>query len=414
MRRLVVLLLIGAVVAAGEVIVAARVTRPLPAPEVRLNVPGSLVLAAGTPPAPPHPATGSLYVASDASGELAAYDADTQRPIASVAKTMTALVVLRMHPIAAGAEGPLLTLTEADVASYQQAIANQGSAVAVTSGEQLSERQLLLALLLPSANNIADTLARWVAGSVPAFTVMENAEAVALGMTRTHFDDASGVSTQTVSTARDLVSLARAALGIPALSGIVATRTAALPDGTQLRNLDIELGSDADWVGLKTGWTPAAGGCLLFAARHSYASGVQPVTVYGAVLAQGQDASTDPDHPELGAAFASARAAVAAATAGYAAVQLASLHPNVTGAVSEPWGASSPVIVLSALGVVVARLGASVQLSVVPARPAVAPARGSTVGFLAAHLDGATVAVWPLESAQSIGGPGFWWRLWRA
>ena len=102
----------------------------------------------------------------------------------------------------------------------------------VSAGEQLSERDLLLALMLPSANNIAETLALRVSGSRDAFIAGLNAEASALGMASTHFADPSGYNPATVSTPGDLVKLARAALAVPALAAVVAARSATLPDGT--------------------------------------------------------------------------------------------------------------------------------------------------------------------------------------
>src|SRR5262249_12490016 len=81
--------------------------------------------------------------------------------IASVAKVMTAYLVLRDHPLGPGQDGPTITLTEADVADTDQRRRQQESLVPVAAGERLTERQALQALLLPSANNIAAVLARW-------------------------------------------------------------------------------------------------------------------------------------------------------------------------------------------------------------------------------------------------------------
>jgi len=151
-------------------------------------------------------------------------------PIGSIAKVMTALVVLHQQPLTAA--GPTYTITDQDVGFYDQAVAEDGSSLPVVSGEQFTERQLLLALLLPSANNIADTLAVWVARSEAAFVTELNAEAKTLGMTRTVFADASGFSPQTVSTAADLVKLGQAALADPTLATLVAAQTALMPDGS--------------------------------------------------------------------------------------------------------------------------------------------------------------------------------------
>src|SRR5207248_82127 len=89
--------------------------------------------------------------------------------IASLAKVMTAYLVLRDHSLRPGQDGPTITLTEADVADTDRRRRQEESVVSIAAGEQLTERQALQALLLPSANNIAGVLARWDAGSEGRF-----------------------------------------------------------------------------------------------------------------------------------------------------------------------------------------------------------------------------------------------------
>src|SRR5207244_8268088 len=86
-------------------------------------------------------------------------------PIASVAKVMTAYLVLRDHPLRPGEDGPTITLTAADVADTDHRAGQHQSVVPVATGERLTELQALQALLLPSANNIAAVLADWDGGS---------------------------------------------------------------------------------------------------------------------------------------------------------------------------------------------------------------------------------------------------------
>jgi len=86
-------------------------------------------------------------------------------------------------------------------------------------------------------------------------------------MTGTRYTDPSGLAAATVSTAADQVLLGRAVMAQPVLAGIVATRTAVVPVAGPVRNLNRLLGSD-QIVGLKTGNTSAAAGCVLLAAWH--------------------------------------------------------------------------------------------------------------------------------------------------
>jgi len=202
-------------------------------------------------------------------------------PVASLAKVMTALVVLRSRSVSAQDPGFTITITPADVADTARRRSDGQSVVAVVAGERLTERQALQALLLPSANNIAMALARAVSGTADGFVDAMNDQARRLGMTSTHYTDPSGYDPATVSTAHDQVVLARAAMRIDAFADIVAQSVAALPDAGVVRNTDTLLGRDG-FIGIKTGSDSAAGGCFMFAARGAPRHGL----IYGVVLGQ--------------------------------------------------------------------------------------------------------------------------------
>src|SRR5215211_1001648 len=175
-------------------------------------------------------------------------------PIASVAKVMTAYLVLRDHPLRLGQDGPTITLTDADVADTDRRRRQQESVVSIAAGEQLTERQALQALLLPSANNIAAVLARWDAGSEDRFVAQMNATARSLGMTNTRYTDPSGYDDATVSTAAEQVRIVDRAMRLPAFASIVATPSATLPVAGTVHNTNALLGRDG-FVGVKTGST---------------------------------------------------------------------------------------------------------------------------------------------------------------
>ncbi len=186
-------------------------------------------------------------------------------PIASVAKLMTAYVILQDHPLSGHGSGPDVTVEPSEAAEYPAQVAAGDSLVAVAAGETLTERQALEALLLPSADNMAWILARWDAGGQAAFAARMNAAARSLAMTGTSYTDPSGLDPSTTSTAADQVRLGIAAMGVPALAAITAESTAVVPVAGVVRNTNTLLGQDGI-VGLKTGSTQAAGGCLLVAA----------------------------------------------------------------------------------------------------------------------------------------------------
>jgi D-alanyl-D-alanine carboxypeptidase (penicillin-binding protein 5/6) len=183
--------------------------------------------------------------------------------IASVAKVMTAYVVLRDHPLRLGQDGSTITLTDADVADTERRRGQRESVVSISAGEQLTERQALQALLLASANNIAAVLARWDAGSADRFVARMNAAARSLGMTHTRYTDPSGYDDATVSTAADQVRIVDRAMRLPVFASIVATPSATLPVAGTLHNTDTLLGHNG-FVGVKTGSDKAAGGCFAF------------------------------------------------------------------------------------------------------------------------------------------------------
>jgi D-alanyl-D-alanine carboxypeptidase (penicillin-binding protein 5/6) len=190
-------------------------------------------------------------------------------PIASVAKVMTAYVVLRDHPLPSGGSGPDIAVQPSEAAAYPSQVRDGDSLIPVVAGETITERQALEALLLPSADNMARILARWDAGRPGAFVARMNAAARRLGMTRTSYTDPSGLDPSTTSTAADQVRLGMAAMRVPALAAIAAESTAVVPVAGVVRNYNTLLGRDGI-VGLKTGSTQAAGGCILIAAwRHA-------------------------------------------------------------------------------------------------------------------------------------------------
>jgi serine-type D-Ala-D-Ala carboxypeptidase (penicillin-binding protein 5/6) len=220
--------------------------------------------------------------------------------IASVAKVMTAYLVLRDHPLRPGQDGPTITLTDGDVADTDRRRRQHESVVSIAAGEQLTERQALQALLLPSANNIAAVLARWDAGSTDRFVARMNATARSLGMTHTRYTDPSGFDDATVSTAADQVPLVDRAMRLPVFASIVATPNATLPVAGTVHNTNTLLGHNG-FVGVKTGSTAAAGGCFAFRAIR-WIDGKR-TTITGVVLGQ-------PGHDKIAAGLAAADAMV--------------------------------------------------------------------------------------------------------
>jgi serine-type D-Ala-D-Ala carboxypeptidase (penicillin-binding protein 5/6) len=207
-------------------------------------------------------------------------------PIASVAKVMTAYLVAKHYSLRAGDSGPRFVVSQHDVVDTETRRREGQSVVAVRAGEQLTERQALMAILLPSANNVAVLVARQVSGSVASFVAEMNRTARALGMSHTTYTDPSGYDDGTVSTARDQLWLAQVVARDKTLAAMMATRTYWLPVAGEVTNTNALLGHDG-FVGMKTGSDKAAGGCLMFRAVWPTASGDR--TLIGVVLGQRGD-----------------------------------------------------------------------------------------------------------------------------
>jgi serine-type D-Ala-D-Ala carboxypeptidase (penicillin-binding protein 5/6) len=207
-------------------------------------------------------------------------------PIASVAKVMTAYLVLKHYPLDEGNSGPRFVVSEDDVVDTETRRSDGQSVVDVRAGEQLSERDALMAILLPSANNVAMLVARQVSGSVPSFVAEMNRTAHALGMSHTTYTDPSGYDDGTVSTAADQLRLAQVAAKDETLAAMMATRSYAVPVAGEVTNTNALLGQDG-FVGMKTGSDDAAGGCLMFRAVWPTASGNR--SLIGVVLGQRGD-----------------------------------------------------------------------------------------------------------------------------
>ena len=211
-------------------------------------------------------------LADEATGkDLWSQSSVTERPMGSITKVMTAYVVIE-----AGHLNQLITVPDG-IIGYDDAY--DASTAGLVPGEKLTALQLLYALRLPSGCDAAYTLASAYGHGRPAEFIAEmNATARSLRLSKTHFSDFSGLPDpteySTYSTARDLVSLGRDAMRLPLFREIVATRTYQLAaagghPAYLWTNLNPLLGHFAGATGIKTGFTAAAGDCLLFAAERA-------------------------------------------------------------------------------------------------------------------------------------------------
>lgn len=360
-----------------------------------VSVPGSASL--------PWPTSGSAAVAVG-NGSIRTSGPKTPAPIASLAKIMTAYVVLKAHPIPTGQTGPSIAITSADVATYQAEAAASDSVLALATGEMLTEQQALEALLVASADNVADILAQWDAGSVTAFVTKMNATARKLGMDHTHYTDPSGLAAATVSTPTDQLLISREAMAIPTFASIVAMQSATFPVAGTVQNYDYDVGHNGI-IGIKTGSDTAAKGCWSFAATRTVAGSKQ--IVYGVVMGIPADA-TGLVEPALSAGTALANAVPGS-------VQSMTVLPagTVVGRVTAPWRSQPvPVVTTHAVSGLVAN-GTTVHLHVHLVDPSGRTVdKGQRLGTLTAEGVDGTASTTLVADADGS-GPTLGWRLTR-
>ncbi len=253
-----------------------------PALQLSMTAP-KITAVAGSTPVIPWVQAGQSAVAVPAAGLLETSGPEDSGPIASLTKMMTAYLTLEQHPLTATSSGPKIEMTSVDQEDFAQDTVDDASSVEVKAGEVLTERQLLSGLIVRSANNVADTLARWDSGSIPAFVARMNAKAAALGMTSTHYVDTNGLDAGSVSTAHDQLILAEHAMELTSFASIVNQTTVTLPYIGTLDNYVSAVGYDGV-VGIKSGFTDAAMACVVLAAIRQV--GNQQVLVFAADLGQ--------------------------------------------------------------------------------------------------------------------------------
>ncbi|MFD7066029.1 serine hydrolase [Streptomyces sp. NPDC059913] len=268
-----------------------QMVRPLPTPEPKLSVDPAYTFSGGRLNLT-WPEQGQSAVTVDGVGTMGSAGAQKPAPIASVAKVMTAYVVLQGHPLKGKEEGEKITV---DQQAEDESNRDDESTAPIKKGQQFTQKQLLQLLMIPSGNNAARLFARWDAPSEKEFVAKMNAAAKDLGMTNTTYTDPSGLDKGTVSTAEDQLKLARAVMQNDVFRGIVDTPQINIPgiDQTIYNNNTILL--EPGVSGIKTGSSTPAGGNLLWSA-NTVVDG-KTLWIYGAVM--GQQAGTGQPYDSL-------------------------------------------------------------------------------------------------------------------
>jgi serine-type D-Ala-D-Ala carboxypeptidase (penicillin-binding protein 5/6) len=220
---------------------------------------------------------------------------DTERPIGSIVKVMTALVVIR-----AGNLNQVITVPKSVVGYLKKQ--DQPSTAGLIPGDKLTARELLEAMLLPSGCDAAYTLAMAYGPGLDAFIAKMNAEARRMGLTDTYFSNFDGLpwptEYSTYSTPRDLVILGRDAMKLAVFRQIVRLHRYHLAAGSghhayTWHTTNPLISAYPGAIGIKTGSTAAAGYCLLFEATHG------SVTLIGVALGDSSMTTVGEDAQKL-------------------------------------------------------------------------------------------------------------------
>ncbi|TFD89183.1 D-alanyl-D-alanine carboxypeptidase family protein [Cryobacterium serini] len=383
------------IVLGGIGYVGATNLAPIPPSTASIVQPGALSQPAA---APAWPAFGASAIgAVGFPGVLASTGEQDTVPIASIAKMVTALVILDAKPLGAGEGGPEITFTDADVDRYYDALAENGSVAPVVSGMVLTQREAFEAMLLPSANNYASSLAVWAYGSVDNYLEAAKTWLADNALTQTSIADTSGLSASSVSSLADLVEIGKLVVGHPALAEIVALPSAVLPVIGTITNTNKLLGRGGV-DGIKTGTTDVAGACLLFST--DFTIGSSAVTLVGVVL--GGDT-----HSELNSAIA---ALIASIQPGFHEVVLAE-EGAVFGSYRTQWGDVSDIVAERAASVLV--WSDSPIAGAATAKDVQLGRAGDEVGEVSFTIGTAipTTVTVPLELQRTLTDPGPAWRM---
>jgi len=279
-------LLAALLIASPAFVAAASPDVPPPTPVPPHGSPSPFPTVLHTPAPTVHPpdiaAKGAILGDLSTGQVLTSRRPDHPRPIASLTKIMTALLSMeRLDP------GTVVTVRPEAAPGQVAGLSELG----LVAGERITVHDLLYGLMLASANDAAVALAQEISGTVDAFVSLMNRRAAKLGLEHSRFFSPNGLDDRGYSTPLDLFELTREAYEQPLFAKITRTRFADVsgPNGKprHLQNRNVLLWLYPGAFGVKTGYTQAAGYCVVAAAERE---GVQLVAV---VLGEPGEAFSD-------------------------------------------------------------------------------------------------------------------------
>jgi len=318
------------------------------------------------------------------------------RPIASISKVITALVILTAKPLNPGEAGPTLTFGKAENDSYDKYYVLGATIAPMKIGSSMSQHDALSMMLMVSASNYAEVTSTWALGSPAATRSATNRWLAANGLTGTTMVEPTGIDPRNVSTPTDLIKIARLAMANPVVAEIVGTKNAQLGSLGMQSNRNPVLGVDGI-TGIKTGTLDEAGSCLLFSAVVDVPGLDAPLTIVGVVLGTANS----------GSAGDTARNMIATVKGGFHEVKLVVAGEHL-GDYVTPWEDTASI---EAGETATLFTWSDTPVTTTSTIEPVGIAKdGTQVGSMTFTAGARTVTV-PLELDGAINGPGGWWRV---
>ncbi|MET0734785.1 MAG: D-alanyl-D-alanine carboxypeptidase [Microbacterium sp.] len=336
------------------------------------------------------------YFGATASGIWSTSGTAEPRPIASISKLITALVILDAKPLASADDpGPTITFDKADHDLYDKYYVLGATIVAMPTGSSMSQHDALATMLVPSASNYAEAVSTWAFGSQSAFLRATRDWLAAHGMTGTTIVEPTGISPRNTSTPVDLLALGKLAAAHPVIAGIVATPSLYLQGLGWLSNTNDLLGVDGI-TGLKTGNLGEGTYSLLYTATVDVGA-TAPLKVTGVMLGGSSRYSVD----------LSVRNVLESIRYGFRDVALTSGGQEI-GSLSTPWGSTARLIVGSSASILTWS-DTPITVTMENTTPTTYT-DGEVVGTITWNA-GPNTATVPVEIEGSIEPPTAWWRL---
>ncbi|WP_396641946.1 D-alanyl-D-alanine carboxypeptidase family protein [Microbacterium sp.] len=286
---IVVAVVVTVVLASTGGYVAWALNAPLPEPTVEWQTPDVSVPPAVTIAMPVEGsaaisvAGADEYLGAVASGIWMSSGSADPRPMASISKLITALVILDAKPLSGPDDpGPTINFGEADRDLFDEYYVLGATVAEMPRGTSMSLHDALATMLIPSASNYAEAVSTWAFGSQGAFVGAAQRWLAANGLTGTTIVEPTGISPRNTSTPSDMIAIGKLAAANPVIAQIAATASLNLPGPGAMFNTNGLLGTSGI-TGLKTGTLGENAYTLLYTAILDVGTG-QPLSVTGIVL----------------------------------------------------------------------------------------------------------------------------------